>query len=286
MRSTKDIVGATAVDDYIHRPDEYSQCSVYEYVQVGTRCKCTQKQIADFQESVDQKHEQRVAVSVEDDSWIEHDLPPNTGREVLDELRSYAFNKGHPLWRTHYIKCDRRNMSNVVPNFIGGSLPRKDQGDRELYCRTMLTLFKPWWDGKDLKSEDETWNDAFTRQIFSEEELHIMKNFNLRYECNDARDDYSSLDRSKKNSFSLLTSLESPDEGAETEIDTEQAETDFKSFLEQVSALKGPRQISKDVQMTELENVLTRSGWTVEFEKVAHTKPASFNNRLSGKQWQ
>ncbi|KAJ6449210.1 hypothetical protein C8R45DRAFT_782818, partial [Mycena sanguinolenta] len=32
MRSSKNIVGATAVDDYVHRPNEYSQCSVYEYI--------------------------------------------------------------------------------------------------------------------------------------------------------------------------------------------------------------------------------------------------------------
>jgi hypothetical protein len=79
----------------------------------------------------------------------------------------------------------------VVPNFIGGTLPRCDQGDHEYYCSTMLTLFKPWRTGYDLKSADETWEHAFDNYNFSDRQMNLMKNFNLRYECLDARDDYS-----------------------------------------------------------------------------------------------
>ncbi|KAJ6451192.1 hypothetical protein C8R45DRAFT_848557 [Mycena sanguinolenta] len=286
-KSSKNIVGATAVDDYVHCPNEYSQCSVYEYIQVSTRCKRTRKQVEEFMESLKEASDTQQEDSDSDDDWIEHDLPRNAGSEALNELRSYPFRKDHPLWRTlwrtHYIKCDRRNINNTVPNFIGESLPRKDQGDREYYCRMMLTLFKPWCDGKDLKTEEETWNDSFTRYAFSDDQIRVMKNFNLRYECNDARDDYSSLDRSKKNSFSILTTLETSSGDDEVEVDIEQAETDFKSFLEQISPLKGPNQISKDAQMTELENVLVHSGWIATFEKVRPVTSAVFNTRLSGK---
>ncbi|KAI0026292.1 hypothetical protein K488DRAFT_67019, partial [Vararia minispora EC-137] len=38
-----------------------------------------------------------------------------------------------------------------IHNFAGGKLPRKDQDDYDDYCITMLTLFKPWRLGKDLK---------------------------------------------------------------------------------------------------------------------------------------
>jgi len=31
---------------------------------------------------------------------------------------------------------------NIVPNFVDGSLPRCDKGDKEYYCATMLILFK------------------------------------------------------------------------------------------------------------------------------------------------
>ncbi|KAJ7437687.1 hypothetical protein B0H11DRAFT_1753413, partial [Mycena galericulata] len=57
------------------------------------------------------------------------------------------FHPDHPLYKTHYIRCDRRDLEETIPNFVGGVLPRMDQGDREFYCCTMMTLFKPWRKG-------------------------------------------------------------------------------------------------------------------------------------------
>ncbi|KAF8867603.1 hypothetical protein BD779DRAFT_1685577 [Infundibulicybe gibba] len=54
----------------------------------------------------------------------------------------------------------------------------------------MLALFKPWRTGAELKEKDETWDAAFTAYEFSERERELMRNFNLRYECLDARDDF------------------------------------------------------------------------------------------------
>ncbi len=69
-------------------------------------------------------------------------------------------------------------------------MPRSDQGDREFYCLTMLTLFKPWRVGAELKAELQLWSDAFNEHTFSTYYLTLMSNFNLKYECLDARDDY------------------------------------------------------------------------------------------------
>ena len=86
---------------------------------------------------------------------------------------------------THEIQC--KYLSDfVVPNFIGGTLPCCDQGDHEYYCSMMLTLFKPWHTGHDLKSAEETWEQAFNKHIFSPMQKNLMNNFNLRYECLDA----------------------------------------------------------------------------------------------------
>ncbi|OJT15226.1 hypothetical protein TRAPUB_8204, partial [Trametes pubescens] len=83
-----------------------------------------------------------------------------------------------------------------VPNFIGGSLPRRDAGNREQYCMTMLTLFKPWRTGQDLRpSQDVLWDDVFNGHSFNEWLLEVMKFFNIRYECNNARDDFSAARR-------------------------------------------------------------------------------------------
>ena len=69
----------------------------------------------------------------------------------------------------------------LVPNFIGGSLPRKDSGSREHYCMTMLTLFKLWRTGKDLRSSlDVLWDEEFQNHSFSDRDERIMKNFHIR----------------------------------------------------------------------------------------------------------
>ena len=101
------------------------------------------------------------------------------------------FEKGHPLHDSHGVRHISKN-SMRVPNFAGANLPRCDQGDREYYTCTMLTLFKPWRKGTDLKgmNASESWDDSFNTYTFSEEDLRLMKIFNIRYECLDARDDY------------------------------------------------------------------------------------------------
>ena len=73
------------------------------------------------------------------------------------------------------------DMQERVLNFVGGALPRSDCGDREDYCSTMLTFFKPWGTGKDLKLEDQSWDDAFKAHMFNTRQVDIMKYFNVRY---------------------------------------------------------------------------------------------------------
>ncbi|KAE9387582.1 hypothetical protein BT96DRAFT_837437, partial [Gymnopus androsaceus JB14] len=73
-----------------------------------------------------------------------------------------------------------------IPNFLGGPLPRPDKEDREFYCSAMLTLFQPWRSGKDLRSAEENWHDAFINYNFNDDCIFSMKNINLRYVCIDA----------------------------------------------------------------------------------------------------
>lgn len=69
-----------------------------------------------------------------------------------------------------------------VPNFVGGSLPRKDAGSHEEYCLTMLTLFKPWRTGLDLRADKDTlWDEVFSQHQFTERQLEVMKFFHIRY---------------------------------------------------------------------------------------------------------
>ena len=54
-----------------------------------------------------------------------------------------------------------------------------------------LHFFKPWWRGLDLKdSVQASWDDTFNKHDFRNQEVQLMKIFNICYECLNARDDY------------------------------------------------------------------------------------------------
>ncbi|KAJ7843726.1 hypothetical protein B0H13DRAFT_2410209, partial [Mycena leptocephala] len=82
-----------------------------------------------------------------------------------------------------------------IPNFMGGAVPRADKGDREYYCLTMMTLFKPWRTPEDLKDTESNWDQIFLEHTFTARQEELIRNFNIRYECNDARDDYYAIMR-------------------------------------------------------------------------------------------
>jgi hypothetical protein len=89
----------------------------------------------------------------------------------------YPFLQNHPLDETHQVSISK--SKNLIPNFVGGSLHQCDREDREYYCATMLTLFKPWKHGKNLKEVDRSWDEAFTNYKFTPHQNELMKFFNI-----------------------------------------------------------------------------------------------------------
>jgi hypothetical protein len=83
----------------------------------------------------------------------------------------------HPLYTTHATviatKFNPDNLKNV-PNLIGPPLPRRDQGDCEYYCSTMLTSCKPWCTGNDLKALNTTWDEEFSKYKFTAQQNQFM----------------------------------------------------------------------------------------------------------------
>ncbi|KAL1673782.1 hypothetical protein EV122DRAFT_221943 [Schizophyllum commune] len=107
----------------------------------------------------------------------------------------YPFRRGHSLASSHCMKERRKEDPMLVLNFMR-LLPRSDKGNLDEYIQVMLMLFKPWRRPEDLKSATETWKDVFDKHVFSPRQRQLMKNFNLRWECMDARDDYRSKQKS------------------------------------------------------------------------------------------
>jgi hypothetical protein len=224
-----------------------------------TRVKRTPKQLAEFLASVSEEAESN-AMDIdqeEQDDWLEDDLVSGPQEDLLDvkagDVSTHPFHKNHPLWKSHYVRCDRSHLETMVPNFTGGALPRMDQGDREYYCCTMLTLFKPWRDPLKLKSTSDSWHEAFTEYVFSNKALRLMRHFNIRYECNNARDDYSSLEKEKRRAMPLFGGRGPNDEeGVEYEGDMGEWGELFEEDLSN-SIVKGPNQLAKEKLMMQAE---------------------------------
>src|ERR1700678_3121888 len=199
------IVGLSPVQDYVHCAPELEHISLYEWIRCYKREKIHQRKkrrgrdedkgpgaaasdivpednVASNGDELDSSFQ---SIQVESDTEING--PAESGNKSKNQ---YRFTKNHPLHETHVTRFISDNMLRV-PNFVGASLPRCDQGDKEYYCCSMLTIFKPWRSGLDLKrSQTVSWDEEFISHNFSDSELTIMKNLNIRYECLDARDDY------------------------------------------------------------------------------------------------
>jgi hypothetical protein len=207
-------VGYSSVHDYIYRPQVHSDKTLYEWTQMAKKIKrpfkVKQVKVSDSDAEngaqVETALMQKLTLSEPQSDFDYDDFASNVSvsdvdfdnnhfhsdhkDDVVETNPGQQFLREHPLYETHIIQYNSRKDV-TVPNFVGGSLPRRDFGDREYYCITMLTLFKPWRSGKDLKNEIDTWDETFTNHSFTIHQLKLMDNFNIRYECNDARDDFS-----------------------------------------------------------------------------------------------
>ncbi|KAE8220701.1 hypothetical protein CF319_g5812 [Tilletia indica] len=138
------------VDDYIHRGSSLSNLCFYEFVE-----------------------------------FVNLDKPPKKKRN----RNHHDLNDSHPDFDTH-IHRYRPTQSNGIPRSVGARFPRSDgsatHGD--LYCAAMMGHFVPFNSAQPLKSQHETWEEAFARTEFSRTALQIMENWAALVECEDARD--------------------------------------------------------------------------------------------------
>ena len=313
-KSKGKFVALSKVHDYIYRPTAFGIVNLYDWIRCANKkrksSKCYKENSIEDDRKIDEDNtdsEDELNIidnffigggtNVETESdWIASD---QTSEDIDDELniddndefyedetRFHSFLPDHPQHYTYEVQC--KSLSElVVPNFIGGTLPRHDQGDQEYYCSTMLTLFKPWRSGYDLKSADETWEHAFDNYNFSDRQMNLMNNFNLRYECLDARDDYSAQmkDSEKENS----QFWESSDNN---QLDQEYTgwRNDDDEELEDDMYLNGScrQNDAKEDEMRLVEQVVAGAGWLDSSpDGVELVDPEGFvpTAKTTGSQW-
>jgi hypothetical protein len=198
-----------------------------------------------------------------------------------------SFQKDHPLSDSHAVRPVKDNLQ-CVPNFAGANLPRCDRGDREYYCSTMLTLFRPWRRGTDLKKPEQLWDTAFQEYNFTPEQERYMRNFNVRYECLDARDDYRAQMMKDANPIAGSWFKDS-DVKIEDELHCtgpEDHDIQFDDLPSDALAL-GPNQKKRAKEMDAVGRMMTDLGWTEPLHHIQES-PVSFTPEVfkPGNAWE
>ncbi|TFK57914.1 hypothetical protein BDN72DRAFT_735331, partial [Pluteus cervinus] len=196
FKKGKKILGLSTVNDYVFRPKELEQMNLYEFI---SQCKRTRLDLPKSKGKIND--DETEALDEDDKEYIKEEFEVELCKTTLSvhtdnttflgdlKAKTYKFLEGHPFHNSQGIRLLSSDKC-CIPNFVGATLPRKDLGDREYYCKTMLTIFKPWRTGRDLKQTIDNWDQTFCSHRFSSNQVTILKNLNIKYECLDARDDY------------------------------------------------------------------------------------------------
>ncbi|KAG1875256.1 hypothetical protein C8R48DRAFT_592463, partial [Suillus tomentosus] len=70
-------------------------------------------------------------------------------------------------------------------------IPRRDQPKvYPRYCQLMLILLRLWHVSKDLQSQSQSWEEAFTEFCanIDSQSLQVMNNMQMLHECCDSQD--------------------------------------------------------------------------------------------------
>ena len=298
--------------DYIYRPAEIEEMSLYDWIRRCKRKKFNElkekkkggKQIKEKEDKEDSEsgdeeaeEEEEEEEGEEEGNIEETEKPTNqSSHPHFKKGHLYKFTEGHPLQETHGTTVAADNEQ-IVANFIGKPLPRRDEGNRELYCQTMLVLFKPWRRGCTLKNKKDTWDETFLQHTFTDRQTQLMQNFNIKYECLDARDDYHAqlrktgtqalfeygLDtQEEKEEYSLQEDSEliaaNKDESEETEI----------HIYEGKIMMTGRGEQKRQREAAEIRTIIQQTGWTQHPKNQQNGprhEPIELEEKLYGTEW-
>ncbi|PPR07612.1 hypothetical protein CVT24_004165 [Panaeolus cyanescens] len=281
LRSRGKVVACSWIQDYIHRPIELSNINLYEYIRCYKRVSILAGKNKESQEA-DDIHFDTFGEALESTNIADHDASSgsdNDSEADVDEQNvdkgsgarikrmdkyTYRFAAEHAQYLSHGMRYIKDNQLRLL-NFIG-SLPRSDKGDIEYYCSTMLSLFKPWRTGHDLRTpNDNSWKDAFERHEFTGHERRLMINFNIKFECMDARDDYRAQLK-KGASPTIIGSWDATaDEGLELpESDAYPSASHYDSLDSNDALLKEGKQYRKKLNnIRDATSTMNNLGWSI-----------------------
>ncbi|EIM81555.1 uncharacterized protein STEHIDRAFT_44741, partial [Stereum hirsutum FP-91666 SS1] len=288
------IVPVDRVQDYCLRPDVCDSMSLWDWWRRSTKCKSSPKMIlkrrnntvideSGYDVPVAGEHHMdidaveldgRTAGSLDDEfkysGSSRHlkrkyaDTSESEPKVDLREMHQLTFLNGHTQFMTHHINLSSDEID-VVLNLSGGSLPRRDRGNTEEYCMTMLTFFKPWRTARELKKSDQSWQQAFDAHRWNDGDLRTMKNMHVKYECNDARDDYNA--QLKKGQETIKKYHDSMEDRTAADLADDDSFNELMSYLtteERIASLEeyvGTSWKEDRTKMNTISDKLQTVGW-------------------------
>lgn len=257
--NSTEFYSVSPVTDYIYRPTELTKLCLYDWITSTKKSRIyTKKQNKTISEFIDDDND--INSDTDNMSDTSYEIPQNQSnkKRKLSNNNKYLFIYPHPQIQTFSIKLLDKSQYNI-PHFVGDSLPRQDQGDHEYYCATMLTLFKPWRKGTDLRIENTSWSDTFQTTDFSSFHSSIMDNFQLRYECLDAHDDYSAQRKSI-----IPLNMDNPHQydHEKFDYDSDDDKELFNGTIDYDIISYGTKTLRQMLQRNYMKNILNNIGWT------------------------
>lgn len=250
------------------------------------------------QEEEEESEDELLLTAESNAKLVKESLKPSIP-ELAKPAQGYVkFHPNHPQSHSHQVMLLEEENA-YVPNFIGGPLPRKDAGSREEYCMTMLTLFKPWRSGKDLRQHsDVLWNDIFEAHPFTEREKELMKFFHIKYECNDARDNFSAQRKKAEKGVSAPFYMSNKDmDELETQGVIYDNQTHQESREEDIVNANNwntvcDAELLRQSRFAQAENIMNSAGWMDPLEdnknnateSVQHTR-MRINEETTATEW-
>ncbi|TFK61191.1 hypothetical protein BDN72DRAFT_726664, partial [Pluteus cervinus] len=250
FKNGSSVVGISVVYDYVYRPRELEDISLYDFI-----ASCKREGVS--------RNKNAVLDYAEASTLNESDMKPLSShfKQTWQDLDPglYPFLSEHPLSNKSALRMSSKKQYNI-PNFIGGMLPQNVENNESEYHLTMLVLFRPWRTGWQLKARSEEWMESFNNYTFHPRHTEVMKFINVRHECKDAADDYYAQ---MKASAKGVENIYVNDDGFDTDDDIELTNSITMANMAHGKISEGgPKYTAKHAKGIKFKDQMILNGWS------------------------